>query len=188
MEIQTMKHLESSIVALAVSALLAACSSTPVDPASTARTSPAANTTPSAPSPPAAAGPAPASTVTSVVLPPHKDPKNAISTERSVYFEYDDFAVNGRYAGIVERHGKYLQTHPALTVRLEGNADERGSAEYNLALGQKRAEAVLRALKLLGVKDSQMEAVSFGEERPRVAGHDEGAWSENRRADISYRN
>jgi peptidoglycan-associated lipoprotein len=138
MEIQTMKHLESSIVALAVSALLAACSSTPVDPASTARTSPAANTTPSAPSPPAAAGPAPASTVTSVVLPPHKDPKNAISTERSVYFEYDDFAVNGRYAGIVERHGKYLQTHPALTVRLEGNADERGSAEYNLALGQRR--------------------------------------------------
>ena len=183
-----MKHFESSIAALTVSALLAACSSTPVDPASTAKTSPAATTTPSAQSPSAAARPAPASTVAALVLPPHKDPKSVISTERSVYFEYDDFSVNGRYAGIVERHGKYLQGHPALAIRIEGNADERGSAEYNLALGQKRSESVLRALKLLGVKDSQMEAVSFGEERPRDAGHDEGAWSENRRADITYRN
>ena len=180
-----MKHFESSLSALAIAALLAACSSTPVAPDAAAR-APAATTTSTAPSTSATA-PAPASTVATVVLPPHKDPKNAISTERSVYFEYDDFSVNGRYIDVVERHGRYLQGRVPLAIRIEGHADERGSAEYNLSLGQKRAEAVLRALKIAGAREAQMEAVSYGEERPKSTGHAESAWSENRRADIVYR-
>jgi len=173
--------------ALAVATtLLAACSSTPVAPdAASAKPATAAATTPAAPSARSAA--APSSTVATVVLPPHKDPKHAISTERSVYFAFDDFSVNGRYIDIVERHGRYLQGQAPLAIRIEGHADERGSAEYNLSLGQKRAEAVLRALKLAGAREQQMEAVSYGEERPRQAGHSESAWSENRRADIAYR-
>ena len=112
---------------------------------------------------------------------------SSISTERSVYFDYDDYSVNGRYIDIVERHGSYLRSQAPLAIRIEGHADERGSAEYNLSLGQKRAEAVLRALKIAGARESQMEAVSYGEERPRASGHAETAWSENRRADIAYR-
>ena len=79
-----------------------------------------------------------------------------------------------------------MQSKPTLTVKIEGNADERGSAEYNLALGQKRAEAVLKALKIYGVKDAQMEAISWGRERPKATGHDEAAWAQNRRVDLVY--
>ena len=87
---------------------------------------------------------------------------------------------------MLEQHGKYLLSKPNLAIHIEGNADERGSAEYNLALGQKRAEAALKALKLYGVKDAQMEAVSWGKERPKALEHDEAAWAENRRADLVY--
>jgi peptidoglycan-associated lipoprotein len=182
-----MKQLESLLSVLAAAALLAACSSTPVGP-DPAAAKPAAATATASPSPAATrTAPAPASTVATVTLPPHKDPKSALSTERSVYFDYDDFSVNGRYIAVVERHGSYLQRQAPLVIRIEGHADERGSAEYNLSLGQKRAEAVLRALKIAGARESQMEAVSYGEERPRASGHGETAWSENRRADIAYR-
>jgi peptidoglycan-associated lipoprotein len=88
----------------------------------------------------------------------------------------------------LERQGKYLASKPNVAVRLEGHADERGGREYNLALGQKRAEAVARALKVYGVSDSQAEPVSFGSEKPRAEGHDEAAWSQNRRVDIAYPN
>lgn len=166
--------------------LLAACSSTPVDPnagkpagTSAAGATGAASTT-------GAAKPVAASTVATVSLPPHLDPKSAIATERSVFFNYDVFTIKSDYAALIERHGKYLASRPALSIRVEGNADERGSAEYNLALGQKRAQAVVQALKIVGAKDGQMEAVSWGEERPRSAGHDEAAWAENRRADLQY--
>ena len=87
---------------------------------------------------------------------------------------------------MLELHGRYLSANPKLSIRVEGNADERGSAEYNLALGQKRAESVVRALKLYGVKDSQMEAVSWGKEKPKAMGHDEAAWAQNRRVDLVY--
>ena len=87
----------------------------------------------------------------------------------------------------MERHGKYLKSNAKLAVKVEGNADERGSAEYNLALGQKRAEAVVKALKIYGAKDGQLEAVSFGKERPAVEGHDEAAWAKNRRAELKVR-
>jgi peptidoglycan-associated lipoprotein len=181
-----MKHLNTSFAALAVSAFLAACSSTPVTPdAGTARPG-AASTNTTTPAT-ASTRPAPSSTVASVNIAPHNDPNNSISRERSVYFVYDDFSVNSQYNGVIERHGKYLQARPELAIRIEGHADERGSHEYNLSLGQKRSEAVVRAMKIYGVKDTQMEAVSYGEERPKATGQDETAWAQNRRADIAYR-
>jgi peptidoglycan-associated lipoprotein len=88
----------------------------------------------------------------------------------------------------VERQGKYLAGQSGLAIRVEGNADERGGREYNLALGQKRAEAVVRALKVYGVTDKQAEPVSFGKEKPKAQGHDEAAWAENRRVDLVYPN
>ena len=119
-------------------------------------------------------------------LPPYLDPASQLSIKRSIYFDYDNFSVKSDYAPMLEMHGRYLAANPKLAIRVEGNADERGSKEYNLALGQKRAEAVTKALKLYGVKDSQMEAVSFGEEKPKATGHAEADYAQNRRADIAY--
>jgi peptidoglycan-associated lipoprotein len=129
---------------------------------------------------------APMSKVVQVVVPAHLDPQSALSKNRSVFFEFDDFSIKKEYVPVVENHSKYLTTNPKLTVRLEGNADERGGREYNLALGQKRAEAVARSMKLFGSKDAQIEAVSFGSEKPKAIGHDEASWAQNRRVDITY--
>jgi peptidoglycan-associated lipoprotein len=171
---------------LLAGAVLAGCSSTPVTPPPTKPAAvPAAAPMP-APLSSSAPKPVASSTVATVTLPPHLDPKNLISTERSVYFDFDVFSIKSEYAALIERHGKYLASKPALAIKIEGNADERGSAEYNLALGQKRAQAVLQALKIYGAKEGQMEAVSWGKERPKATGHDETAWAENRRADIIY--
>ena len=114
-----------------------------------------------------------------------KDPKSILS-KRSIYFDFDSYVIKQEHQALVEAHGKFLREHPELKVLIQGNADERGSREYNLALGQKRAEAVRKALTLLGAKDAQIEAVSLGEEKPKNAGHDEAAWAENRRGDILY--
>ena len=127
----------------------------------------------------------PVSSVAPVVA-DHLNPNSLISTQRSVYFDYDKFEVKGQFAPVVERQGKYLASKSDLVVRVEGNADERGGREYNLALGQKRAEAVVRALKVYGVSDKQAEPVSFGKEKPKAQGHDEAAWAENRRVDLVY--
>ena len=116
---------------------------------------------------------------------PLNDP-SSILAKRSVYFDFDSYAVKSEYTALVEAHGKYLASHPERKVVIQGNTDERGGSEYNLALGQKRAEAVRRALSLAGAKDAQMEAVSFGKEKPKAQGSDEAAWAENRRADIAY--
>lgn len=126
------------------------------------------------------------SPVAAVALPAYLDPKNPISTERSVYFDFDEFVVKEQYTPLIERQGRYLASRPALAIKIEGSADERGSSEYDLALGQKRAEAVKRSLMLLGVKDAQMEAISWGKEKPKATGHDEAAWAQNRRADVVY--
>lgn len=114
-----------------------------------------------------------------------RDPNNQLS-KRSVYFDYDNYDVKSEYAKLLEHHGKFLAARQRVKVMVQGSADERGSHEYNLALGQKRAEAVRRTLVLHGVKDGQIETVSFGEEKPRALGHNESAWSQNRRADIAY--
>ena len=119
-------------------------------------------------------------------LPPYKDPSNILYKERSVYFDFDKYVVKSDFETALAAHGKYLSTVPELKVRIEGNSDERGGAEYNLALGQKRAEAVKKFLMVQGAKDSQLEAVSYGKEKPKASGHDEASWSQNRRADIVY--
>jgi len=106
---------------------------------------------------------------------------------RLVYFDYDSFVIKPEFQALVEIHANYIKSDKSRKVVIEGHTDERGGREYNLALGQKRAEAVRRALGLLGVVDSQVEAVSFGKEKPLVQGNDEAVWSKNRRAEISYR-
>jgi peptidoglycan-associated lipoprotein len=114
-----------------------------------------------------------------------RDPNNILS-KRSVYYDYDSFVVKNEYRPLVQAHAQYLRDNAGAKVLLQGNADERGSREYNLALGQKRADSVRNALTLSGAKDSQIEAVSLGEEKPRATGHDEASWAENRRTDIRY--
>jgi peptidoglycan-associated lipoprotein len=118
-------------------------------------------------------------------LSPLRDPKNILS-KRSVYFDYDQFAIKDEYKAIIEAHAKYLQANRGARVIIQGNTDERGTREYNIALGQKRADAVKNLMLLLGATESQIETVSFGKEKPRLEGHDEAAWAENRRADIVH--
>jgi len=114
-----------------------------------------------------------------------KDPNSPLA-KRSVYFDFDSFAIKDEYKPQVEAHGRFLVTYSKMKMLIQGNADERGSREYNLALGQKRADAVKNMLILLGAKELQIESVSLGEEKPRNTGHDEAAWAENRRGDILY--
>ena len=114
-----------------------------------------------------------------------RDP-NSILSKRSIYFDFDSFVVKDEYRPLVEAHARYLQSHANARMTIQGNTDERGSREYNIALGQKRADAVKRMMTLLGARDNQIETVSFGEERPKNPGHDESAWAENRRDDILY--
>ena len=116
---------------------------------------------------------------------PLRDPSNILS-KRSVYFEYDSNAVKDEYRGLVQAHSRYMTDKRDSTVRIEGNCDERGSREYNLALGQRRAEAVKKVMTVLGVSDGRVETTSYGEEKPVASGHDEQAWAQNRRADIKY--
>ncbi|HSA68429.1 MAG TPA: peptidoglycan-associated lipoprotein Pal [Burkholderiales bacterium] len=107
--------------------------------------------------------------------------------KRSVYYEFDKYDVKPEYRTLVESHARWLKANPQAKLVIEGNADERGSREYNVALGQRRAESVTKMLMLLGAKADQIEAVSWGEEKPRSGGHDESSWSENRRADFASR-
>jgi len=104
--------------------------------------------------------------------------------KRSVYFDYDQYDVKAEFRPLVETHARWLKSNPKARLTIEGNADERGSREYNVALGQRRAEAVTKMLVLMGARPDQIEAVSWGEERPRASGHDESSWSENRRSDF----
>lgn len=120
-----------------------------------------------------------------VVVDPLNDPASILA-KRSFYFPFDVSAVQEADKPVVLAHGKYLAEHSDRTVRVEGNADERGSNEYNLALGQRRAESVKQMLVLAGAKSSQINTVSYGEEKPRCTDHSEACWSQNRRSDIKY--
>ena len=104
-----------------------------------------------------------------------------------VYFDFDSYVIRSDFQSAIEAHSRFLKANPARKVVIEGHTDDRGGREYNLALGQRRAEAVRRSLGLLGVTDNQVEAVSFGKEKPAVQGSDENAMAQNRRAEIAYR-
>jgi peptidoglycan-associated lipoprotein len=113
------------------------------------------------------------------------DPNSPLS-KRSVFFDFDSNAVKDEYRGLVTAHSRYLADKRDSRIRIEGNCDERGSREYNLALGQRRAESVKKVMTVLGVSDGRIETTSYGEEKPMAPGHDESAWAQNRRADIKY--
>ncbi len=114
-----------------------------------------------------------------------RDPKSPLS-KRSIYFDYDSYVVKDEFQMLLTAHGKFLAANPKMKMLIQGNADERGSREYNLALGQKRAEAVRKALTLLGAREDQLEAVSLGEEKPRCTDQTESCWAQNRRGDMLY--
>ena len=116
---------------------------------------------------------------------PLRDPASILS-RRSVYFDFDSFVVKDEFRPLIEAHARYLQQNRGARMIVQGNTDERGSREYNIALGQRRADAVKRMMTLVGARDGQIETVSFGKEKPRNPGHDEAAWAENRRGDIVY--
>ena len=116
---------------------------------------------------------------------PLRDPNSPLS-KRSVYFDFDSFAVKEEFRPLIETHARYLQQNRSARMTVQGHTDERGSREYNIALGQRRADAVKRMMTLVGAQDGQVETVSFGKEKPRNSGHDEAAWAENRRGDIVY--
>jgi peptidoglycan-associated lipoprotein len=161
--------------------LLAACSSTPLKEekapvsesgATTARPVPGGPTTGTAPTTPLGANPL-------------RDPNNVLS-KRSVYFDFDSALVRDEFKPLVQAHARYLVEHPSTRLTVQGHTDERGSAEYNLALGQRRSDSVKQAMNVLGASDRQIDTVSFGKEKPKALGHDEDAWTQNRRGDIVY--
>jgi peptidoglycan-associated lipoprotein len=114
-----------------------------------------------------------------------KDPRSPLS-KRSVYFDYDSYVVKDEFQALLTAHGKFLAANLKIKMLIQGNADERGSREYNLALGQKRADAVRKALVLLGAREDQLESVSLGEEKPACSESTEACWARNRRGDILY--
>ena len=161
-------------------AVLAACSSTPLkeekapvsESGATAGQRPGGPTTGTAPTSPLGVNPL-------------KDPNNVLS-KRSVYFDFDSALVRDEFKPLVQAHARYLVEHPSTRLTVQGHTDERGSAEYNLALGQRRSDSVKQAMNVLGASDRQIDTVSFGKEKPKAAGHDEDAWAQNRRGDIIY--
>jgi len=176
-----MKDVFKPWLAIAIVVLVAGCSSTKLQekpPAPMAAPAPAAPVAP----PPPMASPAPPPQVASDPL----DDPTSILAKRSIYFDFDQSAIKGEFVPLIEAHGHYLVDHASRRVRIEGNCDERGSREYNLALGQRRADALRERLTLLGVPDARVETVSYGKEKPKATGHDEASWAENRRDDIIY--
>ncbi|WP_374362513.1 peptidoglycan-associated lipoprotein Pal [Pseudoduganella danionis] len=177
-----MRKISSLAFVLTSAAILSACSSSGVkisDPAPVVerqveqKTAPAADTRAVQP-------------VETKSLDPLDDPKGVLAN-RSVYFDFDSYVVREDGKPVVENHSAYLGKNKARSILIQGNTDERGGAEYNLALGQKRAEAVRKAMTTLGVADGQIEAVSLGKEKPKALGSNEEAWAQNRRADIVYK-
>ncbi len=181
-----MNTLRVSMFAAAIAVFAVGCSSTSTDqkPAPVTDAQPAPAPTPTPPPP----APAPVKSMDTMSTP--MDPLNvpgSLLSKRSVYFAFDRSSINESDVPVVEAHGRYLVDHTGRSVRIEGNCDERGGREYNLALGQRRADSVKQRLVVLGVSASRIETSSLGKEKPRNPGHDEAAWAENRRADIIYK-
>ena len=169
--------LKSTICSLAILALVAGCSSTKLDDSANAG---------------AGAGGAGSTGSASGVAPVTIDPNaqtaaGPVGVARIVYFDYDSYTIKPEFQSLIDGHARFLKANAQRSISIEGHTDERGGREYNLALGQKRSEAVRRALTLLGVSDNQIEAVSFGKEKPAVQGTGEDVWAQNRRAELSYR-
>ena len=189
-----MKSIWKLILAVSAAAALAGCSSTPetVAPVET-RTGTGTGTTtvaPDAGTSTSGVGGTPGASGTtmpgaSATGNPLKDARSPLS-RREIFYDYDSFTVKDEYKPLLEAHAAYLKQNRNARIKVEGNTDERGSREYNLALGQKRSESVKRVLTLLGVADAQIETVSFGEEKPRNPASTEAAYSENRRCDLAY--
>jgi peptidoglycan-associated lipoprotein len=176
-----MRNFKSLAFIVTSAALLAACSSpVKLDPPPVVERTPE----PAKPAPPMADTRA-ITPVQTTPVDPLNDPKGVLA-KRSVYFDFDSYVVRDDAKAIVDNHSAYLNKNKSRKVLIQGNTDERGGTEYNLALGQKRAEAVRKSMSSLGVAESQMEAVSLGKEKPKATGSDEAAWAENRRADIVY--
>ena len=183
------------ILVLATAAWLAGCGSSvklddvPVeDKAGTAVTTPGGAGGPGAGG--AAGGPSQGGGVATVDLTKNQNDAAGgppAGTGRVIYFDYDSFVIKPEFQNVIEANARFLKSNGARKIMIEGHTDERGGREYNIALGQKRSEAVRRALGLLGVSDAQVEAVSFGKEKPADAGHDEASWAKNRRAELAYR-
>ncbi|MDE3010767.1 MAG: peptidoglycan-associated lipoprotein Pal [Pseudomonadota bacterium] len=173
--------------------LLGACSSTPSAPPAPAPAPVAAKAPAPAAAPAAVAAPAakPAPMAAPKVeaarpIPAYLDPNSALYRDRQLFFAFDTARVDDKYAGLLDEHAAFLSSNPGVHVAVEGNCDERGSAEYNLALGQRRADAVVKALQSRGVAAGQLESRSWGKEKPLASGHDEDSWARNRRADLVY--
>lgn len=167
--------------------LLAACASEPTKDEEQAPEAAATESTTTAAPETGAADNAPVATEpTTAAQPQAAAEEDAAPGENSVYFPFDVDSVQAADRATVQAHGKYLSQHRGMKVRLEGNADERGSSEYNLGLGQRRANNVKKLLVLSGAKESQITTVSYGEEKPRCSAHEESCWSQNRRVDFVY--
>lgn len=177
-----------SLIGVLAALLLAACSTTPTEPGG----APVDERNPVAGTPGAATSGSTSGSVAGTAnqagrgTNPLRDPNNVLS-KRSVFFDFDSYAIKDDYKSMLEAHARYLQANRDARMTVEGNTDERGSREYNIALGQRRADAAKRMMMLFGATDAQIETVSFGKEKPKNGGHDEGAWAENRRDDLAYR-
>jgi len=173
-----------------VALVIAGCASeTPKDqtPVPVVEGTPAVTPPPVTPPPATQAGPdlRPVKPPPVIIKNPLTDPGSILS-KRSVFFDYDSNAVKDEFKPLITAHGNYLRANRGAKIMIEGNTDERGSREYNIALGQRRADSIKQMLLLLGAQESQIESVSFGEEKPRATGKDESSYSQNRRGDIRY--
>jgi len=178
---QVMKQIAA---AAALAMLLSACSTVKLDDAAPVEDR-AAKNTPQATAPISPSSVPSSSEQSSAINDPLNDPSSVLA-KRSIYFDLDSYVIKDEFTPVIDAHAKYLVSRKDRKIIIQGNTDERGGSEYNLALGQKRAEAVRRSLQALGVPDSQMEAISLGKEKPKAQGSNEAAWAENRRADIVY--
>jgi peptidoglycan-associated lipoprotein len=170
---------KQSVLILAVALALGACSSKKLDPAPVTDSSTSGSQS--------GTGEAGQSSVTGVdAANPNANAAGPQGVANVIYFDFDSFVVRSSDQQVVEAHARFLQNNQSRRVTLEGHTDERGGREYNLALGQKRAEAVRRSLSLLGVSDAQVEAISYGEEKPAISGSTEDAYSQNRRVEFKY--
>ena len=165
-----------AVLALAVLGTLGGCasSSKPTAPVQAAAPAPASNANSAQ------------SSVAAVQAPAEENLGPAPNVPRSVFFAFDKYNIESQYRPVIQDNAQYLTSHPSAHVQLQGNTDARGSREYNLAVGQKRADAVMNAMELLGAKPSQMEAISFGKEKPKALGTTAADYAENRRVDIVY--